>query len=221
MDKEVFHDGKQSLRLWRAAPPVNPNVKTVDPKLASAEWKKVVEHLETSRATYTKATAHDIDWAIQNARVVLQCMQMRANEVTRDASMAANVKWILDHSPDAKIVLWAHNGHVNTSGYGNYAPMGADLRRMYGDQMVVFGFAFNQGSFQAIAQGGSGGLKDHTVPPAPPGSLDATLAASRHSVVRPRPPPGAEERTRGGLAQGAPQDAHHRRALSRRTLRSP
>jgi hypothetical protein len=56
--------------------------------------------------------------------------------------------------------------------------MGADLRRMYGDQMVVFGFAFNQGSFQAVAQGGSGGLKDHTVPPAPAGSFDATLAAS-------------------------------------------
>jgi hypothetical protein len=91
--------------------------------------------------------------------------------------MASNVKWILDHSPDAKIVLWAHNGHVNTGGYGGYAPMGADLRRMYGDQMVVFGFAFNQGSFQAMAQGG-GGLKDHTVPPAPAGSLDATLAAS-------------------------------------------
>jgi hypothetical protein len=44
--------------------------------------------------------------------------------------------------------------------------------------MVVFGFAFNQGSFQAVTQGGSGGLKDHTVQPAPEGSLDATLAAS-------------------------------------------
>jgi erythromycin esterase-like protein len=179
MDKEVFHDGKQSLRLWRTAAPTNPNVKTVDPKLASAEWKKVVEHLEASRAAYGKkdATARETDWAIQNARVVLECMQMRAGEVTRDASMAANVKWILDQTPGAKIVLWAHNGHVNAKGYGNYSPMGADLRRMYGDQMVVFGFAFNQGSFQARAQGG-GGLKDHTVPPAPLGSLDATLAAS-------------------------------------------
>jgi erythromycin esterase-like protein len=179
MDKEVFHDGKQSLRLWRAAAPANPSIKTADPKIASAEWKQVVEHLETSRAAYGKkdATVREIDWAIQNARVVLQCMQMRANEVTRDASMAANVAWILDHSPDAKIVLWAHNGHVNTASYGTYSPMGADLRKMYGDQMVVFGFAFNQGSFQAWTQGG-GGLKNHTVPPAPAGSLDATLAAS-------------------------------------------
>ncbi len=33
-----------------------------------------------------------------------------------DASMTANVKWILDRSPDAKIILWAHNGHVTTAG---------------------------------------------------------------------------------------------------------
>jgi erythromycin esterase len=43
--------------------------------------------------------------------------------------------------------------------------------------MVVFGFSFNQGSFQAIPQGG-GRLRDFTVPPAPAGSLDATLAAA-------------------------------------------
>jgi erythromycin esterase len=87
--------------------------------------------------------------------------------------MAANVKWILDRSPGSKIVLWAHNGHVMTAGSG---PMGAALRKMYGGQMVVFGFSFNQGSFQAVSQ--REGLKDFTVPPAPAGSLDATLAAS-------------------------------------------
>lgn len=32
LDKEVFHDGKQSLRMWRAAASANPNVKTVDPQ---------------------------------------------------------------------------------------------------------------------------------------------------------------------------------------------
>jgi erythromycin esterase len=103
-------------------------------------------------------------------------MQMKANQVTRDASMAENVKWILDQSPKAKIVLWAHNGHVSTGGYRGYDPMGATLRRMYGDRMVVFGFAFNQGSFQAIQPGK--GLMDHTVAPAPSGSLDAMLAST-------------------------------------------
>jgi erythromycin esterase-like protein len=173
LDDRVAHGGKQSLRISHSDSPVDP--KAVDPKVTSAEWAKVLEHLAASREWYGKqAGARDIEWVIQNARVVLQCMQMRANQITRDASMAANVRWILDHSPDAKIVLWAHNGHVMTAGGQS---MGAALRKIYGGQMVVFGCAFNQGSFQAIPLGG-GGLRDFAVPPAPAGSLDATLAAS-------------------------------------------
>lgn len=177
LDSQVFHSGKQSLRMKRAAAAAD-DPKSVDPKLASSTWQDVVRHLETSRQTYRKkgAAVLDTEWAIQNARVVLQCMRMRANEVTRDRSMAENVKWILDRSPGAKIVLWAHNGHVAAGGSPGYEPMGAALRKMFGDQMVVFGFAFNQGSFQAIRQ--EKGLQDFTVPPAPAGSLDAALAAT-------------------------------------------
>jgi erythromycin esterase len=56
--------------------------------------------------------------------------------------------------------------------------MGSALREAFGTQMVTFGFAFNQGSFQAVSQGGSGGLTNFTVPPAREGSLDATLASA-------------------------------------------
>jgi erythromycin esterase len=90
--------------------------------------------------------------------------------------MAENIKWIPDHNPNAKIVLWAHNGHVATDFGWSYKTMGASLREMFGEKMVVFGFAFNEGSFQAIEQGK--GLHDFTVSPAPAGSLDATLAAT-------------------------------------------
>jgi erythromycin esterase len=89
--------------------------------------------------------------------------------------MAENIKWILDRSPNAKIVLWAHNGHVASGGFG-FETMGQALRKMYGQSMVVMGFAFNQGGFQAMEQGK--GLTNFTVPPAPAGSLDATLAAA-------------------------------------------
>jgi erythromycin esterase-like protein/beta-lactamase regulating signal transducer with metallopeptidase domain len=164
----------QVLELRRLAPmdPAGP-----DAKQASAEWKAIVDHMDGSRSTYLAhgAAAKDIDWAVQNARVVLQCMQMKANEITRDRAMADNVKWILDHSPKAKIVLWAHNGHVG-SAPGQYRAMGAELRGFYGDQMVVFGFAFNQGSFRAVEQGKS--LRDFTVGPAPAGGFDATLTAA-------------------------------------------
>ncbi len=85
--------------------------------------------------------------------------------------------WILEHNPGEKIVLWAHNGHMAAGSYRGYDPMGGFLRQMYGADMVVFGFAFNRGGFQAIDLVG-GGLREFTVPPAPANSLDAAFAAA-------------------------------------------
>ena len=48
---------------------------------------------------------------------------------------------------------------------------------MYGAQMVVLGFAFNRGSFQAVGARG-GGLQNFTVAPAPTGSFDALLGTA-------------------------------------------
>ena len=176
LDSEIFHSGKRSLHLAYVGTP-KPDPNAVDPRTTVEPWERIVEHMQSSRAAYQEkgASQRDIEWAIQNARVVLQCTQMRAGTVTRDASMAANVKWILDQNPKAKIVLWAHNGHVGRQ--GSFASMGSELSRMYGPQMVIFGFTFHQGSFQAVSQGGKG-LKDFTVPPAPAGSLDTTLASA-------------------------------------------
>ena len=91
LDARVFHSGKQSLRMTRLMQTSEPN--GGDAKSASKMWNDVVQHLETLRETYGKrgVTAHDIGWAIQNARVVLQCVQMHAKEATRDKSMADNV----------------------------------------------------------------------------------------------------------------------------------
>jgi len=149
LDSTVAKTGKQSLRMqYTGAPPAG----AVQPATVAARWKDIVSHLETARASYRMGGASDseVDWAVQNARVVLQAMQMRGNEIPRDRSMADNVKWILDHNPDAKIVLWAHNGHVSTADIVGYKPMGTELREMFGEKMIVFGFAFNQGSFQAV-----------------------------------------------------------------------
>ncbi|HKE29047.1 MAG TPA: erythromycin esterase family protein [Bryobacteraceae bacterium] len=172
LDNEVFHSGKHSLMMRSTE-------RGGDAKAASAVWRDVIAHLESSRAAYrTKgATDRDIDWAVQNARVVLQSLEMKSDEVSRDRSMADNIQWIADHSPNAKIVVWAHNGHVRQDSAFGYEPMGAALRKMFGKQMVIFGFAFNEGSFQAVSQQ-KHMLHDFTVPPAPPGSLDAMLASA-------------------------------------------
>ena len=179
LDLKVFHKGKQSLRMKCIASANEPQAS--DPKI-TLTWKEIVRHLEVSRTAYAKkgAAKSDSEWAIQNAWVVLQSMQMRTNEVSRDQSMANNIKWILDNNPGAKIVLWAHNGHVATAGNNGFDPMGASLRKMFGKQMVVFGFAFNQGSFQAVEMPfpSKRGLRTFNVDPAPEGSLDAMLASA-------------------------------------------
>ena len=155
-------------------PLIQQAVPALDDAAGKAQWRQILGHLKSSQPAYLSrgVSLKDVGWAIQNGRVVLQCLQMKSGETTRDHAMAENVKWILDQSPQAKIVLWAHNGHVATGGN----MMGSELRHMYGNQMVVFGFAFDQGSFQAIEQGS--GLRNFTVNAAPVGSFDATLAAS-------------------------------------------
>ena len=178
LDRQVVRSGSQSLRMtYRSASPAQ-----IDPARVSATWKDVVRYLEANRATYQSrgATDQDIEWAARNAIVVLQGVQTRTNEVSRDRSMAENIKWILDQSPKEKIVLWAHNGHVAAGEFEGFEPMGSTLRKMYGTNMVVFGFAFYQGAFQAM--GRPIGLSTFTVDPAPAGSLDATLAAARISA---------------------------------------
>lgn len=177
LDGTVAHSGRKSLRMKGGPPPVESAPST--PADAATAWTEVIAHLEAGRARYRTAGATEpaIEWAAQNARVVHQAMEAMGDPMARDRSMAANIAWILDQNPKAKVVLWAHDGHVAAGGL-NHETMGTELRRRYGAQMVVFGFAFNQGSFRAVEMG-VGKIRDFTVPPAPEGTLDAALAAAQ------------------------------------------
>lgn len=178
IDTTVAQAGKQSLRMTRMSPVATPTVSKAAVETEEKRCSAVVNYLLANRDSYIKGgvPAHDVDWVIQNARLVEQYVQLKAGTKTRDESMADNIKWIADQNPGAKIVVWAHNGHISYTGYGNTASMGSYLRKMFGRQMVNFGFAFNQGSFQAIEQGK--GLHSFTVKPPEEsdGTLDLTLA---------------------------------------------
>lgn len=123
-------------------------------------------------------------WGVQNARILAQCAASRAIMAgdraidvdlwNRDASMAANVAWLLGQHPGEKIVLWAHNGHV---GRGEMA-MGHYLERRFPGEMVVVGFATGEGEYQAI---GGGGLRSHPLKAPPPGSVEWHLDAVGHA----------------------------------------
>jgi hypothetical protein len=181
VDKSVAHTGAQSLRSQYTVPPVD--AATVDPKC-----KSVVDYLTAHRTALIAAgaTASDADWAIQNATIVRQYAHVTAIENAgdmdaasdfRDQSMAENVRWIADHNPGAKIILWAHNAHVSWT-YSHGHSLGGHLRSFFGPQVMNFGFAFDHGSFRAVDVGNKSGVHPFTVAPAPEGTFDAALAAT-------------------------------------------
>src|SRR5688500_13062576 len=166
-------------------------LRRVDPELAhsagsfDADTLDAVERrLRDYRDSYAaKSSQVEWIWARRQIDLIRQGAELlrvsaRAFEV-RDRWMAANVKWILDHEqPGTKMVLWAHNGHVATEP-PRFSPgesMGMHLRRMYGEAIRVFGFAFGGGAFRAGARAGE--VRSHEALPAKTASFDGALAAA-------------------------------------------
>ena len=169
IDKNVAHTGKQALRSLARLQD------SPDKKQLAQACTAVLGELEGMRAALLQLfRASDVDWAIQNARLVLQYMQLQTGEQSRDQSMAENVQWIVRQNPGARIALWAHNGHIAYT--ADYGPMGGYLHKSFGNHLVNFGFSFDEGSFRAIEPGKS--LHDFTVGPAPEESLDHALAST-------------------------------------------
>jgi erythromycin esterase len=148
----------------------------------ATDLTEILKDLDQNKESYIQHTSQE-EWARArlHARILQQCLELKAknSSAVRDKAMAENIRWIMEHeAPGSKMVVWAHNYHVSRPQNGG--TMGSHLSRAFGPQMVVLGFAFNQGSFQAFdAQVESGkGVHVFAVPPAQPGSLDATVAAA-------------------------------------------
>ena len=170
----VASRGKRSLRIQSQAPGTD-SKPAVNSAEVSRRFGEVVANMEQARARYLeRSDAQAVQWAIQNARVVHQYAQMIAGEVSRDESMARNVKWIVDTAPKGtRVVLWAHNGHVGRI-EAPYRAMGSYLDDWYGKDHVVVGFAVNRGEYTAIERGT--GLGRHSLSPATAGSYEYAFA---------------------------------------------
>ncbi len=94
----------------------------------------------------------------------------------RDRCMAENVSWWLDALGDeAKVIVWAHNGHVGTDwAAAQLTPMGQSLRQEFGDDYIAFGFSTCSGTFSAYSTR-TGELEKFTLPPAEEGSYESML----------------------------------------------
>lgn len=143
----------------------------------------ILRRFDERKPEYIARTGQS-EWAMarQNMVVVKQAEAKMANpgepgRAYRDQAMAENVKWIMDQEPaGTKMMLWAHDNHIAGDAEA-HPPMGAHLRRIFGEQVALCGFLFQQGSFRAIDMT-THAATIYTVGPPPEGSLDATFAAA-------------------------------------------
>lgn len=157
-------------------------LQTVDPQSATriTSWRageqyvshaqQVYELLKQHEATYeTHSSPQAFAQALQEARVIVQYAQLSLLSVNpndqqslvryaalRDTFLAENVTWLHEHADGgSKLVLWAHNDHIETVTQDSYTRMGMYLRQRYRSQYLAIGMSFYQGAFNAIGEDGN------------------------------------------------------------------
>lgn len=106
----------------------------------------------------------------------------------RDSCMASNVLKI-QKIENAKMFIWAHNGHINLSysdnsykyskSQFNDLPMGAHIRNAIGTKYHTIGFVFNEGHFQAFQ---NSKIRECSVPVNKKNTLTNALSSTKSSV---------------------------------------
>ena len=171
LDTENAASGEQSLLLECVGPRQGEGML---PAKAVEVAGKVLADLQGRRdELLTLKAADQVDWMLFNARVVDQSYRIQAMPQFnyRDLAMAQNVQWIQEQNPGAKMVLWAHNGHVHRdAGW-----MGRYLAEAFGADYLPIGFCTARGQYYAMDRGSSN--KVHSLVEPPSGSIEEILDA--------------------------------------------
>jgi erythromycin esterase len=125
----------------------------------AAHAQQVYDLLKQHETQYeARSSLQAFAQALQEARVVVQGVQFLSYKLQdpqslaqqRDAFMAENIAWLHAQADGGgKLVLWAHNGHIQTVAQAGYTSMGMYLRERYQSQYLAIGTSFYQGSFNA------------------------------------------------------------------------
>ncbi len=115
--------------------------------LVSKKQKENIDILLNDTKKLAEKIPADIDrkWFLQNIRIIEQYLAKSYS--TRDKLMAENVMWIAENYPNSKIVVSAHNGHINN----RKNEMGSYLKDGLKNDYTTFGFAFYEGTYTALS----------------------------------------------------------------------
>ena len=167
------HSAARVTSLYQGLPlalalnaPLSPSTQQQEVADAQQVYDLLKQH-ETEYVVHSslQAFAH----ALQEARVVVQGVQFQSNTLNlndphslaqanqqRDAFMAENIDWLHEHADGgSKMVLWAHDVHIQTMAQSGSTTMGMHLRERYQSQYLAIGTSFYQGSFNARGENGT------------------------------------------------------------------
>jgi len=157
-----------------------------------AEIKRVMNAFEQKKEEYISAS-NEKEWirAKQHARQIEIYIEACVNDgekwvEIRDIAQAENIQWALDQEGvSSKVIVWAHNCHVSNAAPKDDINMhGYYLRKMYGNQLKIFGLFFNQGGFKAMDVNiPSKGIYNVSIDEAPPGTLENTLGSAQYALM--------------------------------------
>ena len=144
LDSAVTHNGHATLRMSRSHP-ANAGPAAASATTVLAAWRAIYDKLRTSSDTSWSAR-----WAVQNARIVMQAMEYADRNGIPRSEHGRKRQMDSRAEPQGEDLLWAHNGHVATTGAGgNARSMGAYLREHTALRWSCWG-AFNRGRFRRL-----------------------------------------------------------------------
>lgn len=130
----------------------------------AASIQQNMDALAARREDYSaRSSAEEFMNHLRYLRVIQQSESIWSGRGRRDDFMAENVEWLVEAAhPGEKAVLWAHNLHIAAD---HPTRMGYPLRHRFGDEMVIAGFAFDRGSFNAFGPNRFGVYSTYPYPP--------------------------------------------------------
>lgn len=93
------------------------------------------------------------NWTLQNITLIYQYLNYLLDSYNiRDQAMAKNIQWILNQNSHSKIIIWAHNGHLQKTKAADsfFTPMGQYLYQEFNTKYRVIGFTASQGNYLSM-----------------------------------------------------------------------
>jgi erythromycin esterase len=120
--------------------------------IANKSCLEILSDINLRQGQYEYATNKDVyEQNLMNIKLIIQETESYKDGYNdrRDYYMAQNIMWLLNkEKKGAKVVVWAHNGHIEKLSYPKFGSMGYYLNQYLKDKYYAMGFEFYQGSFK-------------------------------------------------------------------------